>query len=134
MEEKQEIFNQNELSENLTNNNTINTNSEISSESESQGTKNQGNISIEPDDKLGNLLCTIVKNLVLDHDKLEISKCDPSELEPEMQGIETYNVKVSESDMGRIIGKNGKTARSLRSVMRSAAIKNGLKVDVRIGQ
>ena len=134
MEEKQEIFNQNELSENLTNNNTINTNSEISSESESQGTKNQGNINIEPDDKLGNLLCTIVKNLVLDHDKLEISKCDPSELEPEMQGIETYNVKVSESDMGRIIGKNGKTARSLRSVMRSAAIKNGLKVDVRIGQ
>ncbi len=134
MEEKQEILNQsqNEFSENLTGDSDIS--KEVSSEVEEIDNKNQENVRIDPDDKLGNLLCTIVKNLVLDHDKLEISKCDPSDLDPEMQGIETYNVKVSESDMGRIIGKNGKTARSLRSVMRSAAIKNGLKVDVRIGQ
>ena len=84
-------------------------------------------------DRLGNLLLSIVESLILDYDQLQIVKCKPEDLEPEMFDIQTYRVGVSEEDMGRVIGKNGKTARSFRSVMRSAAIKNGLKVDVRIG-
>lgn len=84
-------------------------------------------------DRLGNLLLNIVESLILEHDQLQLTKCKPEQLPEEMLDIQTYRVGVSEEDMGRVIGKNGKTARSIRSVMRSAAIKNGMKVDVRIG-
>lgn len=90
-------------------------------------------INFPDQDRLGNLLLTIVESLILEKDQLQIVKCKPEDLEPELADIQTYRVGVSDEDMGRVIGKNGKTARSIRSVMRSAAIKNGLKVDVRIG-
>ncbi len=33
----------------------------------------------------------------------------------------TYEVKVAQSDMGRIIGKQGRTAKAIRMVMKSVA-------------
>lgn len=41
-----------------------------------------------------------------------------------------YEVKVAEADMGRIIGKQGKTAKAIRMVMKSVAGKEHKRVVV----
>ena len=43
-----------------------------------------------------------------------------------------FKISVDKDDMGRIIGKQGKIARAIRVVMRSAATKEGKKVNVEI--
>lgn len=42
----------------------------------------------------------------------------------------TYEVKVADSDMGRVIGKQGRVAKAIRTVMKSAAGKEHKKVMV----
>lgn len=41
-----------------------------------------------------------------------------------------YIVKVAEEDMGRIIGKQGKTAKAIRMIMKSVAGKEHKRVEV----
>ncbi len=41
-----------------------------------------------------------------------------------------YTVKVSSNDMGKIIGKQGRVARAIRTVMKSVAGKEGKRVNV----
>lgn len=43
-----------------------------------------------------------------------------------------FKISVDKDDMGRIIGKQGKIARAIRVVMRSAATKAGKRVNVEI--
>lgn len=40
------------------------------------------------------------------------------------------NVSVGPGDMGRVIGKRGRVAQSIRSVVRAAAVRDGVSVDV----
>ena len=40
-----------------------------------------------------------------------------------------YKVKVAESDMGKVIGKQGRVAKSIRTVKKSVAWKEGKKVN-----
>lgn len=42
----------------------------------------------------------------------------------------TYKVKVSKEDMGRVIGKQGRVAKSIRTVMKSVSAKEGKKVNI----
>lgn len=42
----------------------------------------------------------------------------------------TYEVKVAESDMGRVIGKQGRTAKAIRMVMKSVAGKEHKRVAI----
>jgi predicted RNA-binding protein YlqC (UPF0109 family) len=44
----------------------------------------------------------------------------------------TVELKVDSSDMGRIIGKQGKIARAIRILAKAAATKSGKKVQVEI--
>jgi predicted RNA-binding protein YlqC (UPF0109 family) len=39
-------------------------------------------------------------------------------------------VKVGPGDLGRVIGRRGRTAQSIRSVVRAAAARDGVEVDV----
>lgn len=49
----------------------------------------------------------------------------------ELSGDQLHiDVKVAEGDLGRVIGKRGKVAGSVRSLVRAAAHMDGLKVDV----
>lgn len=48
------------------------------------------------------------------------------------KGIVVYHLHVSPDDMGRVIGKQGRIAKAIRMVMRSAAIRNNLKIAVEI--
>lgn len=40
------------------------------------------------------------------------------------------NVYVADGDMGRVIGKRGRVAQSIRAVVRAAAARDGIDVDV----
>lgn len=50
----------------------------------------------------------------------------------EVEGEKTivYEVKVAEEDMGRIIGKQGKIANSIRTIMKAVATKEQRRVSV----
>ena len=50
----------------------------------------------------------------------------------EVEGEKTivYEVKVAEEDMGRIIGKQGKIANSIRTIMKAVATKEQKRVSV----
>ena len=69
------------------------------------------------------ILETIIRNLVDNKDAIEIK-----ELSGEQSVV--FEVKVAESDMGKVIGKQGKIAGSIRTVMKAAASKEGKRVSV----
>ena len=80
------------------------------------------------DDLIENLLKVIVCRLVRNHQAVRIEKDDSAR-----DGLVVYRVIVTDEDMGRVIGKRGRIAKSIRSIVRSAAMKNDLKVAVEIG-
>lgn len=65
----------------------------------------------------------IVKNLVDDKEAVEIK-----ELNGEKSIV--FEVKVAEKDMGRVIGRQGRLAKSIRTVMKSVAAKEQKKVNI----
>ena len=69
------------------------------------------------------VLETIIKSLVDSQDAVEIK---------EVEGEKTiiFEVKVAEGDMGKIIGRQGKIAQSIRTVMRAVANRKDKKVTV----
>lgn len=67
------------------------------------------------------ILETIVKNLVSDKDAVSIN-------EIEGEKSVTFEVKVANGDMGRIIGKQGKIAKAIRTVMKAVASKEQKRV------
>ncbi len=73
------------------------------------------------------LLYTITKGLVENPDAVEITVD-----EPDAEGVVVYHLHVAESDMGRIIGKQGRIAKAIRIVMRAASVRTGDKVAVEI--
>ena len=73
------------------------------------------------------LLFTITKGLVENPDAIEITVD-----EPDAEGVTVYHLHVAESDMGRIIGKQGRIAKAIRTVMRAASVRTGEKVAVEI--
>ncbi len=52
--------------------------------------------------------------------------------EPRDDGSVVYHLHVSEEDMGRVIGKQGRIAKAIRVVMRAAATRSNEKVIVEI--
>ena len=65
----------------------------------------------------------IVAQIVDDPEKVEIS-------ETEDQGMINFSITVAPSDMGKIIGKNGKVIRAIRNVVKIAAIKQNKKINI----
>ncbi len=44
----------------------------------------------------------------------------------------TVQLHVAQTDMGKVIGKQGRIAKAIRSVVKAASSKNNVKVDVEI--
>jgi predicted RNA-binding protein YlqC (UPF0109 family) len=67
----------------------------------------------------------IVKNLVDNPDKVQIT---------EVGGTHTLiiELKVEKADIGKIIGKKGKTINAIRTLLMSVASRNGLRVNLEI--
>lgn len=52
--------------------------------------------------------------------------------EPDENGVTVYHLHVAENDMGRVIGKQGRIAKAIRTVMRAAANRNDEKIAIEI--
>ncbi|MCM1495425.1 MAG: KH domain-containing protein [Bacteroides sp.] len=51
----------------------------------------------------------------------------------ETDDVITIDLKVAADDMGKVIGKQGSIAKSIRTVVKAAASKGDKKVEVKIG-
>ena len=69
------------------------------------------------------LLETVAKGLVETPDAVEVIVDEPNE-----EGVTVYHLHVGPDDMGRVIGKQGRIAKAIRTVMRAAAIRNDVKI------
>lgn len=70
----------------------------------------------------------IVENLVDNKDAISISTVEESEK------VSVITVHVDSNDIGKIIGRNGKIASSIRTIVKSASAKSGKRFIVKIGE
>ena len=75
------------------------------------------------------LLLAVARGLVEDKEAVQVT-VDPMRED----GTVVYHLKVAEADMGRVIGKQGRIAKAIRSVVKAAASKEEKKVIVEIMQ
>ncbi len=68
----------------------------------------------------------IVKNLVQTPDEVKVSSYEDGD-------ITVIHVVVNENALGKVIGKNGRIAQSIRAIIRSASNGTGKKYAVKIG-
>ena len=73
------------------------------------------------------LLISMAQGLVEDPDSVSVEVDEPNE-----EGVIVYHLHVAENDMGRVIGKQGRIAKAIRTVMRAAATRQDAKVSVEI--
>ena len=69
------------------------------------------------------ILETIITTLVSDKEAVAIKQIDGE------QSV-IFEVKVAEADMGKVIGKQGVIAKSIRTIMKSVAAKENKRVSV----
>ena len=73
------------------------------------------------------LLVNIAQGLVDDPAAVSVTVDEPAE-----DGTVVYHLHVGEDDMGRVIGKQGRIAKAIRTVMRAAATRQNARVVVEI--
>ncbi|MEG0541590.1 MAG: KH domain-containing protein [Angelakisella sp.] len=73
------------------------------------------------------LIEAMAKGLVDDKDAVTVTVDEPME-----DGTVVYHLHVGPEDMGRVIGKQGRIAKAIRTVLRSAANKENRKVAMEI--
>jgi uncharacterized protein len=66
----------------------------------------------------------ITKSVVDDPEAVEVDSTETR------RGTLSLEVQVGDDDMGRVIGKRGRVANSIRTVVRAAAARDGVEVDV----
>lgn len=69
------------------------------------------------------MLEIMIKNLVENPSEVQIT-------ENSKENAITYEVKVAESDMGKVIGRQGRIAKSIRTVAKAIAAKEDKKVNI----
>ena len=73
------------------------------------------------------LLILMAKGLVEDPEAVVVTEDEPTE-----DGTVVLHLKVAADDMGRVIGKQGRIARSIRTVLKAYATKNKEKASLDI--
>ena len=73
------------------------------------------------------LLVTIASALVEDKSAVQVTVD-----EPDAEGVVVYHLHVALEDMGRVIGKQGRIAKAIRTVMRAGAVRADEKISVEI--
>ncbi|NLT12792.1 MAG: KH domain-containing protein [Clostridiales bacterium] len=71
------------------------------------------------------LLLYIAQNLVENPDDVTVT-------EKEAEAETVYELRVAQSDMGKIIGRQGKVAKEIRILMRSVAQRQGKRIRIDI--
>ena len=73
------------------------------------------------------LLTAIASGLVENPEAVNVTVDEAND-----EGVIVYHLHVAENDMGRVIGKQGRIAKAIRTVMRAAANQNHEKIVVEI--
>lgn len=73
------------------------------------------------------LVSYLARNLVDEPDAVRVERL-------ERDGAIVLRLHVAESDLGKVIGKQGRVARALRTVVRAGATKRGERVLLEIGE
>ena len=73
------------------------------------------------------LLIAMVEDLVDDKSAIQVTVDEPKE-----DGTVVYHLHVALDDMGRVIGKQGRIAKAIRTIMRAGAVRYNQKVMVEI--
>lgn len=73
------------------------------------------------------LLTAIASGLVENPEAVNVTVDEAND-----DGVTVYHLHVAENDMGRVIGKQGRIAKAIRTVMRAAANQNHEKIVVEI--
>ena len=73
------------------------------------------------------LLVSIAQGLVEDPQAVNVTVDAADD-----DGVIVYHLHVAENDMGRVIGKQGRIAKAIRTVMRAAATRSDEKIVVEI--
>ena len=76
-------------------------------------------------ERLENLLLVLARSLVEEPDKVEVSS---SETDSRVD----LELRVAQEDMGKIIGRGGRTIRAIRTVVKAASVKLGKRVNVEV--
>ncbi len=71
------------------------------------------------------LLLSLARSLVDEPDEVTVT-------EYEGDGETIYELRVAPGDMGKVIGRHGKIAKEIRTLMRSVAVRQGTRVSVDI--
>ncbi len=69
------------------------------------------------------ILKTILENLVDQKDQVQVTRVDDE------RGV-LLKVKVAKEDMGKVIGKQGRVAKAIRTVMKAITSKENKKVGI----
>ena len=75
---------------------------------------------------LKELLLSLARNLVDEPDEVRVDQREGTD------GLVIYELRVAPADMGKVIGKQGRIAKAIRTVMKAAAVKENEKVQVDI--
>ena len=73
------------------------------------------------------LLKIIAAGLVKEPEAVSVTADEPND-----EGVTVYHLHVAEDDMGRVIGKQGRIAKAIRTVMRAGAGRQNQKIMVEI--
>ncbi len=73
------------------------------------------------------LLIAMVEDLVDDKSAIRVTVDEPKE-----DGTVVYHLHVAPDDMGRVIGKQGRIAKAIRTIMRAGVVRYNQKVMVEI--
>ncbi len=73
------------------------------------------------------LFISIASGLVDEPEKVTVDVDDINE-----EGVVVYHLHVAQDDMGRVIGKQGRIAKAIRTVMRATANRSDTKISVEI--
>jgi predicted RNA-binding protein YlqC (UPF0109 family) len=75
--------------------------------------------------QLANLVLVLARSLVEEPDKVEVTGT-------ESDSWVDLELRVAPEDMGKIIGRQGRTIRAIRTVAKAASVKLGKRVNVEV--
>ena len=75
------------------------------------------------------LLETIARGLVVNKDGVTVTVDEPNE-----ENVVVYHLHVAPEDMGKVIGKQGRIAKAIRTVVKAAGVHEDKKIVVEIVQ
>ncbi len=74
------------------------------------------------------IITYLTKSIVEKPEEVNVTKTTDAD------GTEVYTITVSQEDMGRVIGRQGRIAKAIRTIVKSVAVKDNRKVVINIGR